>query len=292
MSAPIAVGVALRQDDGAPLALAAALARFTGATLTLIHIPPDDPPSRVHALAFNAERHERALERVRALAEPLGATAHLAAGSSIVQGLHEAVETLDAGLLVVGSSHRGTVGRVMPGGVGERLLHGATSAVAIAPRGYAGPRIARIGAAYADTPEGREALAAAATMAALAEIPLSVFSTIERGPTGRVPAPSTRLSPAHRDPAPAFAATERQIRSLLPDGLDATIKVTEGDPVAMLEAASADVDLLVCGSRGRGPLRTVLLGGVSGRLAHRAACPLVVLPRAAAPAEPPAHAAG
>jgi nucleotide-binding universal stress UspA family protein len=40
------------------------------------------------------------------------------------------------------------------------------------------------------------------------------------------------------------------------------------------------VDLLICGSRGYGPRRTVLLGGVFGRLAHSAACPLIVLPRA------------
>jgi nucleotide-binding universal stress UspA family protein len=40
-----------------------------------------------------------------------------------------------------------------------------------------------------------------------------------------------------------------------------------------------DADLLVCGSRGCGPLRRVLLGGVSSRLLRRAACPLMVIPR-------------
>ena len=37
--------------------------------------------------------------------------------------------------------------------------------------------------------------------------------------------------------------------------------------------------MLVCGSRGYGPLRAVLLGGVSSALAHTAACPLLVIPR-------------
>jgi nucleotide-binding universal stress UspA family protein len=37
---------------------------------------------------------------------------------------------------------------------------------------------------------------------------------------------------------------------------------------------------MLCGSRGYGPLGTVLLGSVSARLAHTAACPLLVLPRA------------
>jgi hypothetical protein len=42
--------------------------------------------------------------------------------------------------------------------------------------------------------------------------------------------------------------------------------------------------LLLYGSRGYGPVRAVLLGGVSTALAHRCACPLVVVPRG--------HAAG
>ncbi|HEX2411694.1 MAG TPA: universal stress protein [Solirubrobacteraceae bacterium] len=33
------------------------------------------------------------------------------------------------------------------------------------------------------------------------------------------------------------------------------------------------------GSRGHGPMRRVLLGGVSSRLMRRAACPVVVVPR-------------
>ena len=35
----------------------------------------------------------------------------------------------------------------------------------------------------------------------------------------------------------------------------------------------------MCGSRGYGPLGSVLLGGVSRRLVHRAACPVIVVPR-------------
>ena len=41
-----------------------------------------------------------------------------------------------------------------------------------------------------------------------------------------------------------------------------------------------DADLLVLGSRGYGPRRAVLLGGVSGRVVRRAACPVIVVPRA------------
>ena len=41
-----------------------------------------------------------------------------------------------------------------------------------------------------------------------------------------------------------------------------------------------DVDVLVCGSRGYGPARRVLLGGVSSRLIRRAQLPVTVVPRA------------
>ncbi len=57
----------------------------------------------------------------------------------------------------------------------------------------------------------------------------------------------------------------------------------EGDVVGELAALDErDVDLLVCGSRGYGPARRVLLGGVSTALVRRAAAPVMVVPRSAA----------
>jgi nucleotide-binding universal stress UspA family protein len=40
-----------------------------------------------------------------------------------------------------------------------------------------------------------------------------------------------------------------------------------------------EVDALFCGSRGYGPGRRVLLGGVSAKLVRRARRPVVVVPR-------------
>ena len=47
----------------------------------------------------------------------------------------------------------------------------------------------------------------------------------------------------------------------------------------MLMRVSENLDLLVCGSRGYGPVRAVLLGGVSRRLTAEAQCPVIVVPR-------------
>ena len=57
-------------------------------------------------------------------------------------------------------------------------------------------------------------------------------------------------------------------------------RVAFGDAAAALMAVGSeeDAELLVVGSRGRGPLATVLLGSVSARLAAEAPCPLIVVP--------------
>ena len=295
MSNPIVVGVALRDDDHAPLALARVLARFTGAPLALVHVYPGEPPSRLPSTAYEEAMRERAMAALEQAGEPLRAECdvklHAEASSSPVRGLHDAAAALDAALVVVGSSHRGRLGRVMPGGVGERLLHSAPCAVALAPRGYtrADDGIRRIGVAFIDTPDGRDALDAAALMAVLGDAELSTFTVLEPPRIGPGAATPGWVPPADYDLRPRIRDAEERVRARLPDGLDVETTVKEGDAADLLAGASEDLDLLVCGSRGYGPLRTVLLGGVSGRLAHTAACPLIVLPRTPAPV--PAEAA-
>jgi hypothetical protein len=51
------------------------------------------------------------------------------------------------------------------------------------------------------------------------------------------------------------------------------------DPADVLIRVSENLDLLICGSRGYGPLPAVLLGGVSRRLTAEARCSVIVLPR-------------
>ena len=64
-----------------------------------------------------------------------------------------------------------------------------------------------------------------------------------------------------------------------PAGVPATADARVGDPAVELASASRELDLLVCGSRGRGPLRAVLLGSVTERLIRGAGCPVVIVPR-------------
>lgn len=77
-------------------------------------------------------------------------------------------------------------------------------------------------------------------------------------------------------------ALDRALASL-PEGIQAAASLLTGDVADALGALDErDVDLLICGSRGYGPLSRVLLGGVSARLIRRAAAPVLVVPRSAA----------
>ena len=76
----------------------------------------------------------------------------------------------------------------------------------------------------------------------------------------------------------AEAALRRQVAEL---GTDVAIEaeVFIGEPAEALTTVSGNLDLLVMGSRGYGPLKAVLLGGVSRQVAAQAHCPVIVLPR-------------
>jgi nucleotide-binding universal stress UspA family protein len=52
--------------------------------------------------------------------------------------------------------------------------------------------------------------------------------------------------------------------------------VAPGDPRQVLVDLSSDAHMVVMGSRGRGPLRTMLLGSVSSAVVKHAECPVVV----------------
>jgi nucleotide-binding universal stress UspA family protein len=67
----------------------------------------------------------------------------------------------------------------------------------------------------------------------------------------------------------------------VPPELEPQTVLLEGEVVESLAALGPDdVDLLVCGSRGYGPARRVLLGGVSSRLIRHARLPVAIVPRA------------
>ncbi|HEV7844822.1 MAG TPA: universal stress protein, partial [Thermoleophilaceae bacterium] len=208
--------------------------------------------------------------------------------TSAARALHELAEEEDAGLLVVGSSRKSAVGRVLAGWTGTRLLHGAPCPVAVVPIDWSGEKPpATIGVAYTDSPTGRDALrggfALAHRIGALLRVVTAVPHTegmhLETDPP-IAPVVDRRdvvdVEGEHRLEAEAhLRAVVAELEGDVPVEAEALV----GDPAKVLVDFSKGVDLLVVGSRGYGPARAVLLGSVSRRVMGEAYCPVLVLPR-------------
>ena len=75
----------------------------------------------------------------------------------------------------------------------------------------------------------------------------------------------------------AKAAFEADVAELDPDGRT-TLRFEVGDAREILDATSAEVELLVLGSRGAGRLASAILGTVTSHLLHHARTPIAVVP--------------
>lgn len=284
MISPIVVGVDPRREDPAPLALASLLAELTERPLLAIAAYPEDAfPSRGPSPEYNRTMREEAdAGLVRAKRHlPEDAVARAVAGTSRARALTLAAEQAGAAILVVGATHHGPLGRLVSGSVTDHVLHGARVPVAVAPRDYQAPAtgVRRVGAAFIDTPEGRAALRAAGTIATRADASLRAITVVAPIDWVGIDASSDAIA---RERDAASAAAEKAARAALaeldsPQDAD-TVVVLDGTGPAVAEL-SGELDLLVCGSRGYGPARTVLLGSVSHALARHARCPLIVIPR-------------
>ena len=211
---------------------------------------------------------------------------------SPARALHAVAEEGDASMLVVGSSERGPVGRVILGSVGERLLHGAPCPVAVAPRGFArqeSRELQRLAVAFDGHSQSWAALAFARGLAGPIHARVDLVGVLESwGAPGPVAFRYAELSEMV-DLDEVDRDRRRELEQRLSDGLEELPEpargravVLSGEPASeLLEwTARERVDLLLCGSRGYGPLRRVLLGGVSAALARQAPTALVVVPRA------------
>ena len=185
--------------------------------------------------------------------------------------------------IVLGSSHRAPLGRVMPGGVAQRLLAGAPCPVVVAPAGFAARQplgLGSIGCGFDGSAEASKALCTAARLARANTGPLVVIAVHERLAFGQLSVLGEGASTTVNRRLRAELA-ERLRRAVDETGLgaDATARVREGDAASTLAAESADLGLLVVGSRGWDPRGSVLLGSVATRLLQMASCPVMVVPR-------------
>ncbi len=275
MSRPVIVAIDPNRDHPGAAALGVLLARVTRAPLLLASVTREEAEQKLARL--RGEVQERA-----GAAVAVSATTVVDAGSpaGLLQRL---AARKNAGVVVVGSSARGPVGRVLPGAVTDPLLHGAPCAVAVAPAGFeeGDQPLALIGVAFVDRADGRAALAAGCDLARDSGGQVRVLTV--REPTDwrfTDPLGPAQLVASERRRDEAAERVLRTGAGAVPRAQSAGGEVLTGRPHDALAGASADLHLLVCGSRGHGPLRTNLLGGVSHALVRRAACPVLIVPLA------------
>jgi nucleotide-binding universal stress UspA family protein len=245
--------------------------RGHGGQLTIAHVVLAQAPTYRNFHATPVWKDRRAmLARERAA---LGVTAELTGvfAASVGSGLHGLAEDCDADLLVVGSSGRGGLGRVLAGDDARATVTGATCPVAVAPHGYSDQahRIATIGVAYDGGVEAGAALALARDLAratAARIVALTVVNATE-GALGQSEDPGAIRMLEHQ--------ARGRLRSL--DGVEGRVAV--GGITTELLAFGDEVDLLIVGSRGHGPLRRLVLGSTSLQLTREARCPLLIVPR-------------
>ena len=278
--------------DGSPaghdaLALGRRLALATGASTTVVCVHPVRPlTANVTDAAVGLsgrEGAERALDEARRTMDDVPDVRFRAkAETSPARALREVAMEVAAAVIVIGSTHRKGLARAM-GTTADRIIRAAPCAIAVAPVGYAdrGERsvLGAVGAAVDGGSETERVARVAARIARGAKARLRLLVVVEHEGA----APSTR---AGRLGSPLRTAVRRAAdrvfeRAVAAAGPDADVqrRIVEGPPATMIVAEADDLDLLVVGSRARGPLRRVMLGTVGGAVLRDAACPVLAIPR-------------
>jgi nucleotide-binding universal stress UspA family protein len=252
---PVEFGLAASRLTGAPLVVVAV--RHRGAVFSPVAGDIDEGPDEartIEHLRLDLQRQGRGdvpVEEVEA--------------RTVAGGLGDAIESHKALLVVIGSSHRGRAGSVLLGSAAGDLVNQGRCPLAVVPQGYRLPDdgVKVVGGAFELGDEGAEALQSAAALASSAGVRVRAITVVD--------------SEQAADPA----GVEARVREMLGEdarNVDLEVDVRTGDPAEAIVAASADVGLLVIGSRVRGARRGALLGSVSQKVAGQAACPVLILP--------------
>jgi nucleotide-binding universal stress UspA family protein len=261
------------------LELARAMGAPADASALVVAVIPYGPlPVDFEALEDDtAKEAESLLEEARKCLEGMTVETRGFGGGSPAGVMTEIAEAEGVDLVVVGSPHRGAIGRALIGSVAESLLHGAPCAAVVAPRGYAAERhepSRRIAVAYDGTPEAKAALHRAEAVAIGTDATLEILTVV--APPVAIPG-VVGYTPV--DPPEPDKILNEAVNSV-DDKLAAHGRRLDGPPATTLAEACEDgVDLLVAGSRRYGPVMRVLLGSVSTQLIHMAPCPVLVEPR-------------
>ncbi len=283
-------------DDALQLALLIARPGDALIAAIVVPYPPGtlgDPPLELleHAETWQRLSESRLQAGRRALAErampklaDYAARALVTLRDSAAAGLTELCDAERPDILTIGSSPRGGIGRLLLGSTGERVVHGASLPVGVAPVGFGrSPRsLRRIVVGFDGRDESVRGLELACELARRHSASLELVAVVEPHLTER------EVATQAFDVLSGAGLRDRRAEELrrLADAVltgraqRATVTIEHGEPLErLLSAAEQGADLLVVGSRGHGPLARVLLGRVSAALVREAPCPVLLTPR-------------
>jgi nucleotide-binding universal stress UspA family protein len=244
----------------------------------------------------NTEQGRDALALGRILAQANGAEMLIVtAPGEDGEDLDQLVRLHEADLVVLGSTHRGPIGRVLPGATVERLLGAEPCAVAVAPPGFGRPvdgdmgwrplsgdaedvGMRVIGVGFDGSRASREALGVATELAVPNGAALRVYTVARTYP--HVPgADGDSRGPGVPTEAELLRQGLYEAVAELPAGARALPVFLRGFAAdELVSAAKAGVDLMVLGSRTGGPLRRTLHKSVSRIVMSEATCPVLISP--------------
>lgn len=269
--------------DGRPasrdaLSFAKALGETDEAELTVASVRGYWPELLGESYELVIEEDERWISR--GATEVLGDTpfsVRVLAGGHETAGLRELAEAEQSDMIIVGSTHRGRVGRVCPGSVGERVLSEAPCAVAVAPRGLSDRsfRFRTIAVGFDGSRQAQVALLTAIDLAKRTGALLRILAVVDTDFVF-----GTEVSPRDSEKARVERRLEHAVEHAR-RSVEAEGRLLYGVPSHAIPKAAEDADLLVIGSRGHyGVARKLLLGSVAARVMRTAPCPTLITPTA------------
>ena len=204
---------------------------------------------------------------------------------SIARGIERLVARNHRQLLVVGSSRNGPEGNVSIAHTTRQLMHDLTCPIAIAPRGLSlrpGYALRRIAVGFEGGSHACAALDLALQLAQRAGAELVVRAVVD----DRITTPSWAeiwLQPFREEWEKAvddeIGQLQQQVDRVVEGaGIEVIREVVRGAASTSLAALSAEVDLIVIGSRRWGTAARLLLGGTGEALARSSQAALLLVP--------------
>jgi nucleotide-binding universal stress UspA family protein len=191
--------------------------------------------------------------------------------ASIIEEAH------DAQLVVVGSHGAGPLAGLVLGSVAHGVAHKAPCPAVLVPEGSVKASIENIVVGVDGSPASAQAITWAVHEAELWGAHLTLVHAWDY-PYGEFDAgPPTPTQLMELDAAKVLQGALRTLEVNGETPAHVSTRLVYGSPAAALIAISEHSDLLVVGARGRGALRSALLGSVSSYAMHHARCPIAVV---------------